>query len=78
VHLLVIPREHLASAAALNEEHAPLLGRIFAVVAKVARREGIEDAGYRITSNIGGHGGQTVPHLHFHVMGGRPFAWPPG
>jgi histidine triad (HIT) family protein len=78
VHVLVIPREHLASAAVLTEDHAALLGRIFAVAADIARDEGIADAGYRVTTNIGGHGGQTVAHLHFHVMGGRPFTWPPG
>jgi histidine triad (HIT) family protein len=78
VHFLVIPREHINSAAALTEDHGPLLGRMFAVAANVARRDGIEDDGYRITTNIGGHGGQTVKHLHLHVMGGRPFSWPPG
>jgi histidine triad (HIT) family protein len=78
VHILVIPREHLPSAAALTEDHAPLLGRIFAVAAEVAREQGIADNGYRITTNIGSYGGQTVNHLHFHLMGGRPFTWPPG
>jgi histidine triad (HIT) family protein len=78
VHVLVIPREHVVSAGALTEDDAELLGRIFAVAADVARREGVAESGYRMTTNIGGHGGQTVPHLHFHVMGGRPFTWPPG
>lgn len=78
VHVLVIPREHIGSAADLTEAHAELLGRLFAVGAEVARREGIAEAGYRVVTNIGGHGGQSVGHLHFHVMGGRPFAWPPG
>jgi histidine triad (HIT) family protein len=78
VHVLVIPREHLASAAALSEEHASLVGRIFAVAAEVARQEGVAESGYRITTNVGVDGGQTVSHLHFHVMGGRPFSWPPG
>ncbi len=78
VHVLVIPREHIASAAVLTEGDATLLGRMFAVAADVARSEGIADDGYRVTTNIGSQGGQTVPHLHLHVMGGRPFTWPPG
>jgi histidine triad (HIT) family protein len=78
VHVLVIPRDHLVSAAELTEDHGALLGRIFSVAADVARREGIAGRGYRITTNIGTQGGQTVNHLHFHVMGGRPFTWPPG
>lgn len=78
VHVLVIPREHLVSAAALTEAHATLVGRVFAVAAQVAREQGIADSGYRITTNIGRDGGQTVAHLHFHLMGGRSFTWPPG
>ena len=78
VHVLLIPREHIPSAADLGEANAPLLGRLFAVAAEVARREGIAADGYRITTNIGTNGGQTVRHLHLHVMGGRAFTWPPG
>jgi histidine triad (HIT) family protein len=77
-HILVIPRDHIASAADLTEDHGPILGRLFAVAADVARSEGIADAGYRVVTNVGEWGGQSVDHLHFHVMGGRPFAWPPG
>ena len=77
-HVLVIPREHIASAADLTEDHAPLLGRLFAVAAKVARDEEIADGGYRLVSNVGRWGGQTVDHLHVHLLGGRPFSWPPG
>ena len=77
-HILLIPREHLVSAAELTEEHGPLLGRLFAVGAELARSEGIADGGYRLVSNIGPWGGQTVDHLHFHLLGGRPFIWPPG
>lgn len=78
VHVLVIPRDHIASAAQLTEGDGPLLGRMFAVTAEVARREGVAEEGYRVTTNVGAHGGQTVHHLHLHVMGGRPFTWPPG
>ncbi len=77
-HLLLLPREHIASAADLTDADAPLLGRLFAVAADLARSEGIVDRGYRLTANVGTWGGQTVPHLHLHLMGGRPFTWPPG
>jgi histidine triad (HIT) family protein len=77
-HLLLLPREHIASAAALTEAHGPLLGRLFAVAADLARGEGITERGYRLTTNVGAWGGQSVPHLHLHLMGGRPFDWPPG
>jgi histidine triad (HIT) family protein len=77
-HVLVMPREHIASAADLTDADAPLVGRIFATAAAIARQEGIAEGGYRIVTNVGAWGGQTVDHLHFHVMGGRPFTWPPG
>ena len=77
-HILLIPRRHIASAADLTEADAPLLGRLFAVAAGIARSEGIADGGYRLVSNVGRWGGQTVDHLHVHLMGGRPFDWPPG
>ena len=73
-----IPRRHIASAPELTEADGPLLGRLFAVAADLARSEGIADGGYRLVSNVGRWGGQTVDHLHFHLMGGRPFDWPPG
>lgn len=77
-HILLVPREHIASAAELTEAHGPLLGRLFAVAAQVARDEGIEESGYRLVSNVGRSAGQTVDHLHVHLLGGRPFSWPPG
>jgi histidine triad (HIT) family protein len=77
-HILVIPREHIASAADLGEAHGPLLGRLFAVAADIARSEGVAEGGYRLVLNVGQAGGQTVDHLHVHLMGGRPFEWPPG
>jgi histidine triad (HIT) family protein len=75
VHVLVIPRQHVDSLA-----HAPnpaALGSVLALAAEVARKEGLED-GYRVVINTGPDGGQTVPHLHAHVLGGRNMAWPPG
>ena len=77
-HILVVPRDHIGSVADLTEEHGPLLGRLFATAASLARSEGIADAGYRVVSNVGRWGGQTVDHLHFHLLGGRAFDWPPG
>jgi histidine triad (HIT) family protein len=77
-HILVIPRRHVASAADLTEADGPLLGRLFAVAAEIARDQGIAEGGYRIVTNVGRWGGQTVDHLHLHLMGGRPFVWPPG
>jgi histidine triad (HIT) family protein len=77
-HILLIPRRHIASAADLTEADAPFLGRLFAVAAEIARSEGIADGGYRLVSNVGRWGGQTVDHLHVHLMGGRAFDWPPG
>ena len=78
VHVVLIPRDHIASAADLVELHSALLGRLFAVAATVARNEGLADSGYRIVTNIGADGGQSVPHLHFHLLGGRRLSWPPG
>ena len=78
VHILIIPKEHIASANELTEENASIVGHIFAVAAKIAKEEGIADGGYRIVNNCGEHGGQTVGHLHFHMLGGRSLQWPPG
>lgn len=77
-HILLLPRRHIGSAADLVESDSPLLGRLFAVAAELARSEGIADDGYRLISNVGRWGGQTVDHLHVHLMGGRSFGWPPG
>ena len=77
-HILLMPRRHIASAAELTEADGPMLGRLFAVAADLARAAGIADSGYRLVSNVGALGGQTVDHLHVHLMGGRAFEWPPG
>ena len=78
VHFLVIPKQHIASAAALTEENAALLGHIYAVVADQCRNLGVDEKGYRVVTNVGEDGGQSVKHLHFHVLAGRSLAWPPG
>jgi histidine triad (HIT) family protein len=77
-HILLIPRRHIRSVLELTDADGPMLGRLFAVAADLARSEGIADDGYRIVSNVGRWGGQSVDHLHFHLMGGRAFEWPPG
>jgi histidine triad (HIT) family protein len=77
-HILLIPRRHIASALDLTEADSPLVGHTFAVAADLARSEGIAEAGYRLVSNVGRWGGQSVDHLHVHLMGGRSFEWPPG
>jgi len=77
-HILVIPRQHIVSAAALTDADSSTVGRLFAVAAQVAREAGIADAGYRLVTNVGRAAGQTVDHLHIHLMGGRSMTWPPG
>jgi histidine triad (HIT) family protein len=71
VHVLVVPRRHVASLAQLAEGDVELAGRLLRAAAEVARQEGIEESGYRVVANTGAHGGQTVDHLHLHVLGGR-------
>ena len=78
VHFLVIPKQHIDSAAALTEEHAALLGHIYAVIAEQCRKLGVAENGYRVVTNVGQDGGQSVKHLPFHVLAGRSLAWPPG
>jgi histidine triad (HIT) family protein len=77
-HILLIARRHIVSAAELTEADGPLLGRLFAVAAELARSAGIAEGGYRLVSNVGPWGGQSVDHFHVHLMGGRAFDWPPG
>lgn len=77
-HILLMPRAHIASALDLTDADGPILARLFAVAADLARSEGIADRGYRLVSNVGRWAGQSVDHLHIHLMGGRPFDWPPG
>lgn len=77
-HILIVPRAHIPSVLELTEADGQLLGHLFAVAAEIARREGIAERGYRLVSNVGDWGGQSVDHLHWHLMGGRSMAWPPG
>lgn len=77
-HLLVVPRRHVESLAAAEERDHGLLGQLLAGAARAARGAGLEQHGYRVVINTGAGAGQTVFHLHLHVLGGRPLAWPPG
>ena len=75
-HILVIPRTHVASLA--QSDDPGMLGDLLSFAASVARSEGLEKGGYRVVANTGANGGQTVDHLHLHVLGGRKMTWPPG
>lgn len=76
-HILIIPKMHIASADEINEANSAVVAHIFEVAAKIAKEKGLSN-GYRIVNNCGADGGQTVKHLHFHLMGGRQFGWPAG
>lgn len=77
-HLLVIPRRHITSAADLTDEDGPMLGRLFATAARLAEEAGISERGFRLVTNSGPGAGQSVFHIHFHLLGGRQLGWPPG
>ena len=77
VHFLVIPKEHIPSAAAIDEQNAAIVAKVYTVIAKLAKELNLEK-GFRVVTNCGEEGGQTVGHLHFHVLAGRNLSWPPG
>lgn len=77
-HVLVIPRKLIPSLAEATEEDAPLLGHLVWVATRIARQEGLDESGYRLVVNTHDGGGQTVFHLHLHILGGRAMSWPPG
>ena len=77
-HALVIPREHIASLNEAGENDEALLGHLLLVAARVAREEGLEESGYRTVINTGAGAGQSVFHIHVHLLGGRALTWPPG
>ena len=76
-HILIIPKQHIKSAAENDKSNSDVVAHIFEVAAKIAKQEGLDD-GFRIVNNCGDIAGQTVKHLHFHLMGGREFGWPAG
>ncbi len=77
VHILIIPKTHITSMADINEENSGVVAHIFEVAAIIAKEKGLDD-GFRVVSNCGDSAGQSVKHLHFHLMGGRTFGWPAG
>jgi histidine triad (HIT) family protein len=77
IHVLIVPREHIVSLAEVNEGDKPLLGHLVSATAEIARAKGL-GKGYRVVVNTGADGGQTVDHLHLHLLGGRQLTWPPG
>lgn len=78
IHLLLIPKQHLKSIMEINGENAQILEQIIKLAQKLAGEFGIDERGFRLVVNTGNDGGQTVPHLHFHLLGGRFMKWPPG
>lgn len=78
VHVLLIPKEHITSLADISEKHSALLAHIQMTAARLAQELRISEQGYRLVNNCGIWGGQTVLHLHYHLLGGRELGWPPG
>jgi histidine triad (HIT) family protein len=78
VHVLLIPKKPIASLAAMTSEEQSLMGHLMLKIAELAQELGLGDKGYRVVTNIGNDGGQSVHHLHFHILGGRSLSWPPG
>lgn len=78
VHVLIIPRDHITALWEADESHAPLLGHMLIVANEIAEKMGIINSGYRVVVNSGPDAGQSVDHLHLHVLGGRKMEWPPG
>lgn len=78
VHIIIIPKQHIESVMEVDENNADIINHIVLVAKKIAKELGISEKGFRIVNNCGKEGGQTVPHLHFHLLGGRDMQWPPG
>ena len=78
VHFLVIPKKEIPSVNEIEETDAAMIGHLFCVIRKLAIEQGIAETGYRVVTNCGPNACQTVPHLHYHAIGGRSMAWPPG
>lgn len=76
-HAIIIPREHITSAAEINAENSHLIAKVFEAVSKIAKNENLEK-GFRVVNNCGEEGGQTVGHIHFHLLARRNLQWPPG
>lgn len=76
-HAIVVPKKHIKSAAEINEENSGEIASVFAAISKIAEKENLEN-GFRVVNNCGADGGQTVGHIHFHLLARRNLAWPPG
>lgn len=77
-HIVIVPKKHISSANELDNDTAKLVGQVFLAAARIAKEQGFGENGYRIVNNCGKDGGQTVGHLHFHLLAGRNLGWPPG
>lgn len=78
VHILIIPKKHYSTLLDIKEDDRELIGYIFNIIKKIAKQTGVDERGFRIVVNCNQEGGQTVYHLHFHILGGRQMHWPPG
>ena len=78
VHVLIIPKKHIRTINDIEEDHADLVGKLFLAAKEIARDEGLSEDGYRVVMNCNENAGQTVFHIHLHLLGGRAFSWPPG
>ena len=78
VHIIIVPKAHISSANEISDENMNLVGYVFKAAACIAKEYGFDDNGYRIVNNCGRDGGQTVGHIHFHLLAGRNLGWPPG
>lgn len=78
VHIIVIPKELIETTDDLTEKHEKISGKLLLAATQIARQEGVAESGYRLVMNCRGHGGQTVFHIHMHLLGGRQMHWPPG
>lgn len=77
-HVLIVPKKHISSAAEITAENSSIVAEVFEVAAQILKKAGYSESGYRIVTNVGEDGGQTVEHLHFHILAGRKLEWPPG
>ncbi len=78
IQVIIIPKEHIDDLNCMQEDNSAIIGHIFMVAKKIAKSLGIAESGYRVVNNCGEQGGQTVQHIHFHLLGGRMLQWPPG
>ncbi len=78
LHIVIVPREHIDDLNSLKQEQGEIIGHIFIVAKEIAKTLDVADSGYRVVTNCGEQGGQTVQHIHFHLLGGRRLQWPPG